>query len=74
MFEQRILAIQAEAARARAIHCQAVNAGDKNHPVPSDGLLRPPAQVAAQKPLPGLILRSKGLDRIETMRRNQQGG
>ena len=73
MIEQRILAIQSEASRARAIHCQAVNSGDKSHPVPSDGLIRPQGQVAAPKPLPGLILRNPGGDRLSALRRAQGG-
>jgi hypothetical protein len=73
MFEEKILAAQEKEAIARAIHAQAVNSGQKDHPLPSTNVLRPPGQVAAQKPLVGPVLRSKGLDRIEAMRRSQGG-
>jgi len=73
MFEERILAIQARAARARAKHCQETNAGNRNAPLPEPELLRPPGQVVAPAKLPGLILRSRGLDRIDAMRRSQGG-
>ena len=71
--EKAILAKMDEAARARAIHCQETNAGAKNAPMPDPELVRPPGQVVAPKPLPGLILRSQGQSRIDALRRAQGG-